>query len=69
MEWTFAGFVTTLTVLLVLDHAIATNCNAMAGVFLCLFCSQLLVLPSAVLRRVLSSAHPSTLLAGVSAIL
>ena len=24
MEWTFAGFVTTLTVLLVLDHAIAT---------------------------------------------
>ena len=23
MEWTFAGFVTTLTVLLVLDHAIA----------------------------------------------
>ena len=25
MEWTFAGFVTTLTVLLVLDHAIATN--------------------------------------------
>ena len=26
MEWTFAGFVTTLTVLLVLDHAIATNC-------------------------------------------
>ena len=43
MEWTFAGFVTTLTVLL--------------------------VLPSAVLRRVLSSEPRFISSAGVSAIL